>query len=388
MNREIYLDNSATTRPYDEVIEQISEINRNFYGNPSSMHTKGIEAERMIREARTRLGSSLSCDARELVFTSGGTESNNLAIRGYLEANPRKGKHLITSAVEHPSVLEVFRYLAEQGYRVDFIPVDGKGRLNLEVLQEKLDSDTALISLLYVNNETGAILPLDEVIRLKNQKAPEAVLHIDAVQAYGKLPINLKKTGIDLMSMSSHKIHGPKGTGALYIRNGIRMKPLLLGGGQETLLRSGTENVTGICGFGLASSIIFREMEEATRHVAALKRLLLEKLQEADSLDFITVSPEDSSPYILNLAFRQVKAEVLLHHLEERNIYVSTGSACSSRKTVNSHVLRAMGIHASYIGGAIRFSFSSFNQQQDIMEVAKALEDILPKIQINRGGKR
>jgi cysteine desulfurase len=383
MKREIYLDNSATTRPFDEVTDTISHINRYQYGNPSSLHTRGIEAEKLIKKARDTVAATLGVESREIVFTSGGTESNNLAIRGYLEANPRKGRHIITTAVEHPSVLEVFKYLSISGYKVDFLGVDRQGRICMEELREKLNNDTAFISILLVNNETGAVQPIKEIAALKNSVNPDSCLHVDGVQAYGKLSLFPKNTGIDLLSVSSHKIHGPKGAGALYVNRNIKIKPILFGGGQEALLRSGTENVTGISGFGLAAEMIFRELQGNREKAGELKSIFIDALEK--QLDrYEIISPQGASEYILNVSFANLRSEVLLHHLEVRGIFVSTGSACSSRKNVHSHVLKAMGLAAGCIEGAIRFSFSLFNTKEDVLETVAALREIVPKIRTRK----
>jgi cysteine desulfurase len=360
MHREIYLDNSATTKPYDKVIEYINYINSNIYGNPSSLHTKGIEAEKLIKKARESIALSLKVSEKEVIFTSGGTESNNLAIRGFLEANPRKGKHLITTKIEHPSVLEVYKHLSQKGYEVDFLEVDTEGIIQLEKLKSLIRSDTALISIIYINNETGAIQKLEEVIPIIKALNKEVVIHVDGVQAYGKIDISPKKLGIDLLAISSHKIHGPKGVGALYANKNIKLKPILLGGGQEALLRSGTENVSGICGFGLAAEIINKDLELKLSNVKKIKSFFLNNLiNYVENYDII--SSDTALPYILNITFEGLRAEVLLHHLEEKNIFVSTGSACSSRKNVYSHVLSALGLDPRKIEGAIRFSFSANN---------------------------
>lgn len=383
MKQIIYLDNSATTRPYDEVVRHMSDVASNTYGNPSSMHTLGIEAERLVKSARESLAKSLDAEPREIYFTSGGTESNNMAIRGYLEGNPRKGKHIITTAIEHPSVLEVFKMLEKQGFKVDLLGVDKEGRIRLDELSSKITSETALISLILVNNEAGTTQPLEEIVEIRNRLNKGTAIHIDAVQAFGKLPLKPSKAGVELMSVSSHKIHGPKGVGALYASRSIKLKPLMYGGGQEALMRSGTENVPGISGFGLAADMIHKNLEDNHTKVAALKQLFIHGLEES-SLDYMIVTPEKSSPYILNAAFRGLKAEVLLHHLEARNIFVSTGSACSSRKKVRSHVLTAMEIAPDMIDGAIRFSFSAFNTADEINTTVRELADIVPRIQIKR----
>lgn len=384
INREIYLDNSATTKPYDDVIEVVNNVNKNIYGNPSSLHTKGIEAEKLIKDSRDIIAKTLLAEKNEIYFTSGGTESNNLAILGYLKANPRKGKHIITTKIEHPSVLEVFKYLSlEESYKVDFINVDQNGMVNIEEIEEKICEETSLISIIYVNNEIGTIEPIEKIARIKK----DAVLHVDAVQGYGKIKIIPKRLGIDLMTMSSHKIHGPKGVGAIYKNKNIRIKPILLGGGQESLIRSGTENVSGIYGFATAASITFDNIEKNYSKCKNLKNMLIEKIN-SNFNEAKVISPKDSSPYILNVSFKNIRAEVLLHHLEEKNIFISTGSACSSKKNANSHVLKALGLPISSIEGAIRFSFSHFNSEKDIGDTVDVLKSILPKISIKNGGRR
>lgn len=386
--KEVYLDNSATTKPYDEVIQYITQISKEVYGNPSSMHLKGLEAEKHIKNAREIIAKSLAVDSQEIYFTSGGTEANNLAILGFLEANPRKGKKIITTKIEHPSVLEVYKYLMDRGYTVQFLDVDYRGMIDLNSLREAIDEDTALISIIYVNNEIGSIQPISEIVDIKNEKNRDAVIHLDAVQAYGKMKIAPRKLGIDLMSMSSHKIHGPKGVGALYIKKGLKVRPLLIGGGQELSMRSGTENVSGICGFGMAADLTDKKIDENYLRCAKIKEYFKNRLKEEFSGDVLIVSPKDSSPYILNVSFSNIKAEVLLHHLEMKNIFVSTGSACSSRKNTHSHVLKALGLKPEKIDGAIRFSFSAFNSINDMEYTIEALKEILPRISIRHGGKR
>lgn len=386
MQSEIYFDNSATTRQYDEVTTFMADVATKTYGNPSSLHTKGIEAEKLIKAARETIAASLGAESKEIYFTSGGTESNNLAIRGYLDANLRKGKHIITTKTEHPSVLEVYRHLEELGYSVDYIGVDETGRLNLQEFKDKLNQETALISIILINNETGTIQRLEEISAIRDSINPQAVIHADAVQAYGKIAINPPGFGIDLLSMSSHKIHGPKGVGALYASKKVKLKPLFFGGGQEALLRSGTENVPGIAGFGLASELTFDNLKNSRERVGALKNDFIEKLTES-GISHRIISPIDASPYILNAAFEDVRAEVLLHHLEQKGIFVSTGSACSSHKSTRSHVLSAMGIPPQLIDGTIRFSFSAFNTAEEIDITIEAIKKIIPIIEIHRKQK-
>lgn len=386
MQREIYLDNSATTRQYDEVTAFAADVAANTYGNPSSLHRKGIEAEKLVTAARETIAASFGAEPKEIIFTSGGTESNNLAIKGYLDANPRKGKHIITTKIEHPSVLELYKQLESCGYDVDYIGVDGSGSILLDELKSKIRTDTALISIILVNNETGTIQKADEIATIRDRSNPQTVILLDAVQAYGKMQINPARSGIEMISVSSHKIHGPKGAGALYSSKKIRLKPLLFGGGQESLLRSGTENVPGIAGFGLAAKLTFDRLDNSHAKVAVLKKQFIGLLGESD-LRYRINSPEDASPFILNVAFEDLRAEVLLHHLEQKGIYVSTGSACSSHKNTRSHVLSAMGLQPQLIDGSIRFSFSGFNTEEEIETTVEALKEIIPQIEINRKQK-
>ncbi len=386
MQPEIYFDNSATTRQYDEVTALMNDVAANTYGNPSSLHTKGIAAEKLIKIARDTVAASVDAESKEIYFTSGGTESNNLAIRGYLDANQRKGNHIITTQIEHPSVLEIYRHLEKCGYCVDYIGVDVTGKLNLQEFKDKLKKETALISMIFVNNETGAIQQLDEISAIRDSVNPYAVIHTDAVQAYGKFPIIPAKSGIGLLTMSSHKIHGPKGVGALYASKKIRLKPLFFGGGQEALLRSGTENVPGIAGLGLASKLTFERLKSNYERVSMLKYYFADKLAES-GIRYRIISPSGASPYIINVAFENVRAEVMLHHLEQKGIFVSTGSACSSHKKTKSHVLLAMKVPTQLIDGSIRFSFSGFNTAEEISNTIEAIKEIIPSIEIHRTQK-
>ncbi len=386
MSHEIYLDNSATTKPYDEVVQYIVEVSKSYYGNPSSLHTKGIEAENLIKRARLQIAQILRADSKEIYFTSGGTESNNMAVLGYLRANPRAGKHIITSEIEHPSVLEVFKHLASEGFSVDYIPVDAQGTIKLETLRKAVGKETALMSFMLANNEVGAIQPVSEIVKIRKELCPSAAIHIDAVQAFGKLPIYPAGMNIELLSMSSHKIHGPKGIGALYVKKGVKIKPILLGGGQETALRSGTENVPGICGFGLAAEITASAMEENHAKVRGLKEFFIGEIKKYFE-DAVINSSDEALPYIINVSFPNLKSEVLLHHLEQKGVFVSTGSACSSHKNSHSHVLKAMGVSTKYIDGAIRFSLSAQNTQEELSTTINSLKEIIPVISIKHRGK-
>lgn len=376
---EIYLDNAATTKPYDEVTDIVNRVSRVHYGNPSSLHRKGIEAERLIEGARETIADSVNTAAGNIFFTSGGTESNNLALTGYINANRTKGNHAVTSQVEHSSVLEIFKNFESQGLRIDYVDVDSKGTVDLEMLSHIIKPETIIVSIAVVNNETGAIQDIEKLCAVCNGRNPETVLHADAVQAYGKMYVFPEQYGIDLMSFSSHKIHGPKGIGALYVSRGTRIAPIVSGGGQEKGIRSGTENVPGIAGFAKAVEITFENMDKNLRHVEKLREELKGYLLK-NVHDAVLISKDNSSPYILNVSFPGIRSEVILHHLEQNNIFISTGSACHSRHDKGSHVLKAMGMEKEIVEGALRFSFSSFNSPEQIKKVSKAVVQTYMKL--------
>lgn len=362
----IYLDNSATTRPYEAVIKTLDHLMREEYGNPSSLHRMGLNSEKAVRKARQQIARCLEATDKQVIFTSGGTESDNLAIFGAVNARSRMGKHLITSVIEHPAVLEACRKLESQGYLVDYMPVDQNGMVRPADVDAAMTDQTLLISLMHVNNEIGSIQPIGEIAALKKT----AWLHLDCVQSFGKLPLSADRA--DLISISGHKIHGPKGIGALYAAKNIRLLPQMVGGGQEFGYRSGTENVPAIAGFGLAAQMADETMVARQTYVAGLKARLSAGILDAIP-DLIVNSPEHSSPYILNISFLGTRGEVLLHQLEQHGIYVSTGAACSSNKKGKSHVLKALGRTEKEIDGALRFSFSEFNTMEQMDEVLDRL---------------
>ncbi|WIF94326.1 cysteine desulfurase family protein [Caminicella sporogenes] len=364
---EVYLDNAATTKPRKEVIDMMNKALVQYYANPSSLHKKGVEVEKLIKTARKQIAKALGSNEKEIYFTSGGTESNNLAILGSLEGNKRKGRHIITTKIEHPSVLNVFKYLEEKGYDVTYLSVDGDGKIDIEQFKNSINDDTAFISIMYVNNEVGTIQPIEEISSILKSMTNRPIFHVDAIQAFGKIKFNLKKLNVDLMSISGHKIHGPKGIGALYIKKGTKIKSIIFGGNQELGIRSGTENVPGIFGLGTASDLFKREFEENIKKMAKLKFKLLEGIKSnVKDIKINGTIGENSTPHILNISFKGIRGEVLLHSLEQDKIYVSTGSACSSRKKTYSHVLREMGLCEEEMEGAIRFSFSPFNTEEEI----------------------
>jgi cysteine desulfurase len=377
----VYLDNSATTKPYQEVVAETVKYMEAHYGNPSSLHRMGIDAEKAMKEARKSVAASLRVKEDEIYFTSGGTEADNTAIFGAAQARKRRGNKIITSRIEHPAVLESCRKLEESGFRVEYLPVDSYGVIDLQALESALDDQATLITVMHVNNEVGSIQPICEISELKDRigkkLGTEILLHTDAVQSFGKLPIPMG--GIDLLSVSGHKIHGPKGVGALYIRKGLSIQPYLYGGGQERGLRSGTENVPAIAGFGVAAELSRRDMDKRAETVKKAKTYLSEGIRNEIPDVRFNGTPE-GSPFILNISFPGVRGEVLLHALEQSEIYVSTGSACSSRKKGQSHVLKAMGLSDKEIEGAVRFSFSEFNTAEEMDYVLAQLKSAVQKI--------
>lgn len=380
----VYLDNSATTKPYQEAVDVMAKVLTEDYGNPSSLHTLGIAAEKYVKSARKSFATSIGASEEEVFFTSCGTEADNMAIMGAAAARKHQGKKIITTAVEHPAVLEPCRKLEQMGYKVEYIGVDSKCRLDMKQLEAAIDEDTILISVMGVNNETGSIMPIKEIIELKDRYNKEhntgILMHTDAVQAFGKIPVNVKGEfkGADMISVSGHKIHGPKGIGGIYVKKGLNLPAFIIGGGQENHMRSGTENTAGIAGFGKAMDIAFADFEGRVDKMAKAKARLLEAIK-ADVKDIIINSPEESAPSVLNISFMGTRGEVLLHTLEQDNIYVSTGSACSSNKKGQSHVLGAMGLKHKEIEGAIRFSFSEFNTEEEMDYVADKVKQAVTR---------
>ena len=371
---EVYLDNSATTQPYKEVAQVVFDTMMNTYGNPSSLHRMGKSAEDLMTKCREVISSTVYGTPDELYFTSGGTESDNMAIIGYAMANKRRGNRVITQVTEHKAVLESFAYLEKQGFDVQYIAVDESGLVDMDALRDAIDDNTILVSIMAVNNETGAIQPMDRISAMIDHT--RCAFHVDAVQAYGKLPINVRKSNIDMLTISAHKIHGPNGVGALYLRRGIRINPVVIGGQQEKSLRSGTENLAGIAGFAKAAEIRFAHMDETAVKIAELKSKLSHGLSNIAGV--VVNSAEDSLYSILNVSFTGVRSEVLLHILESKGIYVSSGSACNSKKGSASYVLSAMNLGRERVDGAIRFSLSEFNTEQEIEYVCQVAAKEVP----------
>lgn len=381
-NREIYLDNAATTKPSEGAVQLIQEVLKESYGNPSSLHRKGQEAERYVRQARTQLAQILMAEPETIFFTSGATESSNTAIRGAAERGKRRGRHILTSRSEHAATRENLRFLQEQGYEVEELENDEAGQISLEDLQHKIRRDTILVTCLHVNNETGCMNPVQEMGSLIHETAPECLFHVDAVQSFAKYPLYPKRWEIDLMSTSAHKINGPKGIGFLYIRRGLHFPSLILGGGQERHFRSGTENVPFIAGFGEAAAELWQTHEELTAKMQRWKLELFNALQQEIS-GIVCNGPrlEESAAHILNIRVEQVRSEVLLHALEDYGIYVSSGSACASNKPdEKSPALHAIGLTAAQIDESLRISFGRYNTDEDIQVFISVMKQIVPAL--------
>ncbi len=374
----IYLDNAATTRVFDAVQQLMMETMREQYGNPSSLHTKGVEAERYVRQARERIARTLKVSEKEIVFTSGGTESNNMALIGGAMANRRAGKRILTTAIEHASVSNPVRFLEEEGFDVVRLPVDGDGIVSMEALREAMTPDTIVVSVMYVNNEIGSVQPVEEISRIIKAVNPRVLFHVDAIQAYGKYEIRPKKMGIDLLSVSGHKIHGPKGVGFLYLAERAKVRPLLLGGGQQQGRRSGTENVPGIAGLGLAAEMVYENVREKAEQMAAMKAQFVQGVEAIPGTKINGKTGRDSAPHIVSVSFEGIRSEVLLHALEAKGIYVSAGSACSSNKSTVSATLKAIGLPGSLLDSTLRFSFGAFTTAQEISETLDVLAEVLP----------
>ena len=375
---EAYLDNSATTRCSAKAAEMVMKVMREDFGNPSALHTKGVEAEHYVKEARAFFAKNLKVDEKEICFTSGGTESNNLALIGTVMANRRAGNHLITTSVEHASVDNTMKYLEEQGFRVTYLPVDEYGVVSLEALKEALCPETILVSVMYVNNEVGAVQPVDEIARIVKEHNPNTIFHVDAIQAYGKYRIYPKKEGIDLLSVSGHKIHGPKGTGFLYVNSKVKIHSIVFGGGQQKGLRSGTENVPGIAGMAEAAAECYENLQEKIDRLYALKDRFVSQVSALEGTKVNGHTGRDSAPQIVSVSFRDVRSEVLLHALEEKGIYVSAGSACSSNKPSVSRTLKNMEIDKELLGSTLRFSFCFDTTEEEIDYCIKELGELLP----------
>lgn len=377
---EIYFDNSSTTKPSKAVVEIVNKTMLEDWGNPSSMHQKGVDAEKYLKETAKILADILKVRESEICFTSGGTESNNTALIGGALANRRAGNKILTTAMEHPAVSEPLHMLEDFGFQIEKIPVDREGRLDLDFLASHLDEQVILVSTMFVNNEIGAVVPVEDVAKLVHERAPHALYHVDAIQAFGKYRIYPKRQGIDLLSVSGHKLHGPKGSGFLYISSDAKVRPIIYGGGQNAGMRSGTENVSGIAGLGVAAREAYEHFDEKIAHLYELRDHMVEGLRKIDGVTVHGMPGHEGAPHIVNAAFEGVGAEVLLHTLEDHHIYVSAGSACSTHKRAGSPTLTAIQAPAAEMSSSVRFSFCEENTLEEVDETLRVLDEVLPML--------
>lgn len=371
---EAYFDNAATTAVYPEVRDLMVKLMTEDYGNPSSLHMKGVDAEKYIKNAASQIAKEIKCQEKELVFTSGGTESNNLAIIGGAMAKRRAGKHIITTNIEHASVSATMDFLSKEGYDITYIGVDSTGHVKIDELKCALREDTILVSVMYVNNEIGTIQPIADIAAIIKSYNDKILFHVDAVQAFGKLRFSVKKLGVDMLSMSGHKIHGPKGSGALYIKDKTLVRPIIYGGGQQKEMRSGTENVPAIAGMGLATELIYKEHEKKIEYINMLKNRFISGVTKYE--DVFDNSGE--APHIASISFVGIRSEVMLHALEDKGIYVSAGSACSSNKPHISNVLKAIDMPDDRLESTLRFSFIETNTVEQVDYAIEVIGELLP----------
>lgn len=377
---EVYLDNSATTRCFDEVGQYVQKIMCEDYGNPSSMHHKGVEAEKYLRYARETIARLLKVNEKEILFTSGGTESDNIALIGTAMANHRRGRHLITTQIEHPAILQTMQYLEEQGFEVTYLKVDGQGRIDLQELEGAIREDTILVSIMHTNNEIGTVEPIAEAGALIKHCNPQTYFHVDAVQGFGKFPIYPSRMHVDMLSVSGHKIHGPKGVGFLYIKDGTKIHPIIYGGGQQKGMRSGTENVPGIAGLAMASEMIYRDLEQDRMQMYRLREELIEGALKIEDVKVNGCREGEFAPHIVSLSVAGVRSEVMLHALEDRGIYISAGSACASNRPHTSATLKAIGVEKGLLDSTLRFSLSVFTTEEEIQYTVQALHELIPML--------
>lgn len=377
---EAYLDNSATTKCSETVKDLVVQVMTGDFGNSSSMHMKGVEAEQYIKNATKQIAQTLRCTEKEIIFTSGGTESNNLALIGTAMANKRAGMHLITTSVEHSSVKNTMVYLEEEGFRITYLKVDQDGIIDLEQLKEAVCEETILVSIMMVNNEMGAVEPIEEAVKIIKDKNPKTLVHVDAIQAYGKFRIVPKRLGIDLMSVSGHKLHGPKGVGFLYVKEKTKMKPTTYGGGHQKGMRNGTMNTPGIAGMGLAAVEAYQDFEAKIDRLYELKEYFVEQVSQIEGARVNGKIGRDSAPQIVSVSFEGVRSEVLLHALEDKHIYVSAGSACASNHPALSSTLLAIGLPTNLQESTIRFSFCYETTKEELDYALDALKELLPML--------
>nr|WP_024837012.1 cysteine desulfurase family protein [Clostridium sp. 12(A)] len=375
---EVYFDNAASTKVLEPVKDIVLKVMTEDYGNPSAKHRKGMIAEQYVKEAAEIIADTLKVAPKDILFTSGGSESNNMALIGTAMANKRSGNHIISTGIEHPSVYNPLAYLEERGFTVTYLSVDGNGNISLEELEQAIRPETILVSVMYVNNEIGAVAPVEAISKVIKKKNPSILFHVDAIQAYGKFVIRPKRQGIDLLSVSSHKIHGPKGIGFLYIDPRVKIRPLIYGGGQQRGLRAGTENVPGVAGFGVAAKFMYTDHEKKMSAMTELKDYMIERLQEIDGVTVNSQKGNLSSPQIVSASFLGIRSEVLLHALEDKGIYVSSGSACSSNHPGVSGTLVGIGVKKELLDSTLRFSFGVFSTKDEVDTCIDTLKELLP----------
>lgn len=377
---EVYLDNSATTRCLPNVAALMTKIMCEDYGNPSSMHRKGVESEQYIRHAKEIIARTLKVQEKEILFTSGGTESDNLALIGTAFANFRSGNHIITTRIEHPAILQTCAYLETQGFEVTYLPVDSNGVICLADLEKAMTNQTILVSIMHTNNEIGSVQPIGEAGALIKRINPNTVFHVDAVQGFGKFRIYPKKMNVDLLSVSAHKIHGPKGVGFLYMNEKVKVKPIIHGGGQQKGMRSGTDNVPGVAGMALAVEEIYKDFEEKTEYLYAIKDRFIEGLERLEDVKVNGLTGRDSAPHVVSVSIGGIRSEVMLHALEDRGVYVSAGSACASNKPATSATLKAIGVEKQYLDSTLRFSFSVLTTEEEVDYTLQQMYDMIPML--------
>lgn len=375
---DVYFDNSASTKVSEKAIEIMLKTMRDDYANTSAKHIKGVESESYVKDAADIIAKTLKVKKGEIIFTSGGTESNNMALIGGAMSRKRYGKHIIISGIEHPAVYMPAEFLTEQGFELSVLPVNSEGQVDLELLKSTLRDDTVLVSVMYVNNEIGAIEPVEEISRIIKAKNKDILFHVDAIQAYTKLRINPKSQGIDMLSASGHKFHGPKGVGFLYIDSNVKINPIIFGGGHQRGMRSGTLNTTGIAGMGAAAKEAYENFDERISKISDLKYYLMDELEKLEGAVLNTGRGENFAPQVISVSFEDIRAEVLLHALEDRGIYVSSGSACSSNHPGISGTLKAIGIREDLLDATIRISLSELNNKEEADYFIKNLKELLP----------
>lgn len=375
---DVYFDNSASTKVSEKAIEIMLKTMRDDYANTSGKHIKGVEAESYVKDAADIIAKTLKVKKGEIIFTSGGTESNNMALIGGAMSRKRYGKHIIISGIEHPAVYRPAEFLTEQGFELSVLPVNSEGQVDLELLKSAIRDDTVLVSVMYVNNEIGAIEPVEEISKIIKAENKDILFHVDAIQAYTKLRINPKSQGIDMLSASGHKFHGPKGVGFLYIDSNVKINPIIFGGGHQRGMRSGTLNTTGIAGMGVAAKEAYDNFDERINKISDLKYYLMDELEKLEGAILNTGRGENFAPQVISVSFEDIRAEVLLHALEDRGIYVSSGSACSSNHPGISGTLKAIGVRENLLDATIRISLSELNNKEEADYFIKNLKELLP----------